>query len=118
MAGISVKVNQGSLNKAIKAIQLFGSRKDEAIKRVVADNANAITSDAKKLCPVDTGLLRSSIKADISPNGFSATVGTDVFYSVYVEAGSSRKAPNGFLFPAFEQNRQSFLNNLKRILTS
>lgn len=118
MAGLVVSVNKASLSRVINAIRLFTSNKDAAIRRVVIENANAITADAKSLCPVKTGKLRASIKPTIHASGLGATVGTDVEYSSYVEFGTSRQRAQPFLFPAFEANRQGFLNSLKRILSS
>lgn len=118
MAGITVNVNKGSLNKAIQAIRLFTTAKDDAIRREVGAIAGKITTDAKQLCPVKTGNLRSSIKATINLNGLSATVGTDVHYASFVELGTSRQRAQPFLMPAFEANRQGFLASLKRILSS
>jgi HK97 gp10 family phage protein len=118
MAGISVNVNKGSLNKAIGAIRLFTTRKDDAIRREVGVIAEKVKTDAKGFCPVKTGNLRNSIKATVLLNGLSATVGTDIIYASYVEFGTSRQRAQPFLMPAFEANRQGFLNSLRRILSS
>jgi HK97 gp10 family phage protein len=106
---VAVQGVPGLLNKV--RLLVPGIRK--GVQEAVARTALQVESDAKGLAPVDTGRLRSSIKADISPSGLSATVGTNVEYAVFVEFGTRRQAAQPFLGPAFEQNRLTFLNNLK-----
>ena len=42
-------------------------------------------SNCKELCPVDTGRLRNSITYEVSEDGKSVIVGTNVKYATYVE---------------------------------
>lgn len=97
----------------------------EAIKRGLKDIGMAAEGDAKKLCPVQSGLLRNSITHALSGESFdhsySSTdgkktgsfneqvgdndekavyIGTNVEYAAYVEMGTSRTAPQPFLKPA------------------
>lgn len=57
---------------------------------------------AKRLAPVDTGRLRSSITHSIERerDGLVGIVGTDVDYAAFVELGTSRAAAKPFLRPA------------------
>ena len=57
---------------------------------------------AKKLCPVDTGRLRSSITHALGRDSRSiyCDVGTDVEYAPYVEFGTSRQGAQPYLRPA------------------
>ncbi len=98
-------------------------------------------SAAKKLCPVDTGLLRNSItwalagggantpsyKADNgsasgSYNGQAQAdqggprhvyIGSNVEYASYQELGTSKMKAQPFLGPAIEQNMDYFQNILE-----
>jgi HK97 gp10 family phage protein len=59
---------------------------------------------AKRLCPVDTGRLRSSITEELrhDDEGLVEVVGTDVEYAAYVELGTHRARAQPFLRPAAE----------------
>lgn len=74
--------------------------------QVIRSGAARITRDAKILAPVDTGNLRASIGADITGDGrtgsITAEIGPTADYGVYVELGTSRMAPQPYLFPAFD----------------
>lgn len=61
-----------------------------------------VESGAKRLAPVDTGRLRSSISHEIGRDarGLVGTVGTDVTYAPYVELGTSKAPAQPFLRPA------------------
>ena len=61
---------------------------------------------AKKKCPVDTGLLRSSITHVYDKT--SAYIGTNVVYAPYVEFGTSRQKPQPFLRPAALDHAQEY----------
>lgn len=82
-------------------VQVKSNRKEvmnEKERRLrAAMKAIALTAEdyAKEACPVDTGRLRNSISN--SSDEVSATIGTNVEYAVYVELGSSKWAPNGYL---------------------
>ncbi len=58
-----------------------------------------VETAAKRFCPVDTGRLRSSITHELGTDarGLAARVGTNVEYAPYVELGTARMAPRGFL---------------------
>ena len=52
-----------------------------------------VEGDAKRLCPVDTDRLRSSIKTTRGYDGDNcvATIGTNVEYAPYVEFGTGQR---------------------------
>lgn len=116
--GVSVQVNKASVRAAIRAIELFSDRKTDAIKAQVATSALRIDAHAKQIVPVDTGRLRSSIHPEFENNGLNAKVVSNVEYAIFIEMGSSRKAPRGFLYPAAEAERQNFLQAIRRILST
>lgn len=65
---------------------------------------------AKRLCPVDTGLLRNSITHAVVED--SAYIGTNVEYAPYVEMGTSRTRAQPFIRPAITENADDY----KRII--
>lgn len=75
---------------------------------------------AKQACPVDTGRLRSSIKAQKTGEN-SCTCGTPVKYGPDVEFGHTTRghksfvAPKPYLRPAFQQASRELLDDLKAI---
>ena len=88
---------------------------DAALRELLESPAGEIAKDlqrralqvdraAKRLCPVDTGRLRSSITNELGADGqgLMASVGTNVEYAPYVELGTSNMAAQPFLLPALE----------------
>lgn len=59
--------------------------------------------EAQKLCPVDTGRLRSSITLTQGRDarGFFVDVGTNVEYASYVEYGTEKSPAQPFIRPAY-----------------
>lgn len=64
----------------------------------VSTAAEATEARAKSLVPVRSGALKASIYTDRS--GTEATVAADADYAIYVEFGTSRQAPQPFMYPA------------------
>lgn len=83
--------------------ELFESPAGEVAKDLQR-RALQVDAAAKRLCPVDTGRLRSSITNEIGQDGqgLVATIGTNVEYAPYIELGTSRMAAQPFLLPALE----------------
>lgn len=70
---------------------------------------------AKIACPVDTGNLRASITYE--NGGFQkAFVSTNVIYAPFVEWGTSRQAPQPYLYPAYEDAKKDLMEALKKKL--
>ena len=61
-----------------------------------------VETQAKRLCPVDTGRLRSSITHDVERDsrGLVGFVGSNVEYAPHVELGTRRQRPQPYLRPA------------------
>lgn len=69
------------------------------VARDLLKRAISVESTAKRLCPVDTGRLRSSITHAMQRDGLGlrADIGTNVEYAVFVELGTSRVPARPFL---------------------
>lgn len=90
-----------------------------------------VEGDAKRLCPVDTGRLRSSITTEIKygRNNPIASVGTNVEYAPYVEFGTGERGdqsvdhridwlgqpPHPYLRPALAFNEKN--GNIEKIIS-
>ena len=112
------------LGDAIKRI-------DPNMKEALREVARRVVQDAKALCPVDTGSLQRSIRAEEYPPQVSiyriyVVAGGKIInpktrrkvdYAAYVEYGTSRAPAQPFLRPALEQNRpllrEVLMNSLK-----
>ena len=95
------------------------SATDAAIARAAEIIGGMAESYAKGLAPVDTGNLRNSITHDVTDNGHTAVIGTNVEYAPYQELG----APNAhvpahpFLRPAAENHTSEYREVLRRELS-
>lgn len=85
------------------------ARLTQGIENALEAIGMQVENHAKAKCPVDTGNLRNSITH--TSDSESAYIGTDVFYSGYVELGTSRQDPQPYLRPAVEDH----VDELKRI---
>lgn len=85
---------------------LFTSTSGEVAKDLQR-RALKVEGAAKRLCPVDTGRLRSSITNAIGHDeqGLVAVIGTNVEYAAFVELGTSKMPAQPYLRPALEAGR-------------
>jgi HK97 gp10 family phage protein len=70
-------------------------------------------AESKKLAPVDTGRLRSSIQ--YNPGHLECTVGTNVEYAIFQELGTRHVPPHPFLLPGFELAKAHLLDELNNL---
>lgn len=78
-----------------------GQKAEPLARTVVAKSALDLVAQAKYDAPVDTGFLRGSISAQI--DGLQAEAGPTAEYGLYQEVGTSRMAPQPYLFPALDR---------------
>jgi len=64
------------------------------LRKFFTRSAITVQRNAKKLAPVDTGRLRSSIETDVDKSTLPlfATIGTNVKYAPYMEYGTARNS--------------------------
>ncbi len=93
---MTVKVDTVKLERYIKQL-------DVANNKALTEAGMIVESDAKQLAPVDTGRLRNSIIHQV--DGSTAYVGTNVEYAEAIEKGHSKQAPQGYLQPALDKNK-------------
>lgn len=90
------------------------SEKEYRLRKAMKSIALSAENYAKIACPVDTGRLRNSISN--TSDEVSATIGTNVEYAVYVELGSSKQAPNGYLRISLADHIEEYEEMLKNEL--
>lgn len=90
-----------------------------AAAQVVRKTAADVQHDAQNAAPVDTGYLRSSISTTVTGDGrngqMTAEVGPTAGYGIYQELGTSRMAPQPFLFPALDRNTPGFYEAIEQL---
>lgn len=81
--------------------------------KVVRRCAAQVETFAKALAPVDTGLLRNSISTDMVNDGrfasVTAEIGPTANHGSFVELGTSRQAPQPYMFPAGDRVEPIFV---------
>lgn len=91
-----------------------GQGAEALAETVVAKSALDLVAEAKYDAPVDTGFLMGSIGADI--NGLEAEVGPTAHYGIYLELGTSRMAPQPYLFPALDRIAPTFEQAMAQVI--
>lgn len=95
MADVTIRFDQAALDRLLNGPN--GPVAKDLLRRTIR-----VESAAIRLCPVDTGRLRSSITHDMERDsrGLVGFVGTNVEYGPYVELGTRFMRPQPFLRPA------------------
>lgn len=92
-----------------------GNRAREVVRKTAYD----IERDAKAFVPVDTGNLKSSIgHSDLrieNTGTISAEIGPTANYGLFVEAGTSRHAPQAYMGPAADRHAPSFAEAMAQL---
>lgn len=124
MATVTIRVgNYQTITGQIQGrLQTFAAKVGDAVQGAGID----CQAEAKRNCPVGTpesthkkgyigGRLRASIQyAKLTP--YSCKVGTNVYYSRYVEFGTHKMAARPYLFPAYIMARKNLINELKALV--
>ena len=87
---------------------------NKANKQIISKACLIVERDSKKLCPVDTGRLRSSINHEIE--GITGRVGSNVEYARAVEIGTEKQSPQPYLRPALHANEKKILALFRKII--
>ena len=101
---IIMDVDWKALERAARSMRQAAPIIQEELGKAVMELAFVIEAKAKKLCPVDTGLLRSSI-LPVVESWAEAYVGTNVKYAIFVEYGTRKTKAQPYLEPAFLEGK-------------
>ena len=111
-----------STHKTIAELREMGEHVVEAAKAELKKGVDAVLADAKAKCPVNTGKLRDSIKAEANKDGtvywLSANASTEspksptgrFYYGAAVEFSPRINKP--FMYPALDAHRQEIWDNV------
>lgn len=141
MDNISLKLNDDSSVRN-GLIKLSDALKSKIIDEIKVSTLNLETS-AKMDCPVNFGILRSSIYKNENVDGsfYSSYVGSDMVYAPYVEFGTGGmvSVPNGYedfaiqfkkekkvigmnaqpyLIPNYEIEKAKLIQNIKKLFNA
>ena len=92
----------------LKNLAKLGDRLGDGLEAAVRAGALLVQNDGKTKCPKVTGNLSRSIHMETTEKSnekVTVQVGTDVEYAATIEFGGSRKAPEGYLRPAMDENK-------------
>lgn len=86
------------------------------IKQAIGDQLEAagavMEATARRIVPVRTGYLQSTIYHKTDPADLSLELGAKADYALYVEMGTRRMASEPFIRPAFDAAEQRLLDAL------
>ena len=87
---------------------------DKSSGSILEEGCNLIKARAKQLSPVDTGALRDSIdtKFESKGNKYTGYTYSDMDYALYVELGTRFVPPQPFMYPAYQENKDFFIQKL------
>lgn len=97
------------VNQTVEALRDMGDRALQAARDELAACARTVVEEAKARCPVDTGQLRDSIRAEKKRGGNAYNISADAadengfLYGPVVEFSPKINRP--FLYPAMEAHR-------------
>jgi HK97 gp10 family phage protein len=83
-------------------MQRFDSGMQRQVHRQLASWASDVKAQARKLVPVRTGYLQSTIYAKISE--WVAEIGADATYALFVELGTKYMQAQPYLYPAIQEH--------------
>lgn len=117
------KIDMRGLSQLEKKL-LKGVSKDK-ISQVVRLNTAELTQKAKARAPVSTektnpggahGQLKRSIIPSVGSGGLVGKVNATVDYAEYVEMGTRFMAAQPYMKPAFDQQKEVFLDDMKKLI--
>lgn len=108
MSGDALRRYAAELTSESKSLRVRASK---VVRKVAFDTE----ATAKRLAPVDTGNLRSSITTQMTGDGLTAGVVATASYAHWVENGTTRMAPQPFMEPATEENTPLFYETMARL---
>ena len=87
---------------------------DKSAESIIEEGCENIKTQAKKLAPVDEGDLRDSIDTRFASKKYEheGYIYSDIDYALFVELGTRYQAPQPFLYPAYNENKEFFKQRL------
>jgi len=105
------------VRETVRQLREIGEHAVEAAKMALKEGVDEVVADAKRRCPVKTGKLRDSIRAEPNRDGTSYEISAEAqnngfFYGQIVEF-SPKEGYHPFLYPALEANQGRIRANIR-----
>ena len=86
------------------------------VRRIVRHNGAEMQTKAQQNAPVDTGHLKRSIGLNMTDSGMSAEVEPTAEYAPYPEFGTRFMEAQPYLKPAFDDQKEKFKKDMKKLV--
>lgn len=87
---------------------------ERKVNRLIQDAGMTGVGQSVSIVPVRTGHLQGSITYN-SPGYLISEFYTDVYYSIFVEEGTSTMRAQPYMIPAFEIAKEKLLNDIRAL---
>lgn len=94
-------------------IRTNSAQVEPVAQRIIAKTAFDVVATAQQLAPVEFGVLKASISADI--DGLSFEAGPSVEYGIYQELGTSEMSAQPYLGPAFDRHEPAAVEAIAQL---
>ena len=104
------------VNETLRRLHEIGEHVVQAAKAALKEGVDELVTDAKSRCPVRTGKLRDSIKAEPNRDGTVYTISANAQNNGYCYGQEVEFSPkecfHPFLYPALEAHRLPIRNKI------
>jgi HK97 gp10 family phage protein len=98
------------------SVKLVKCKDLTAVKKVVSTNGAAMTKQAKRNAPVDTGFLKRSITGHKEDSGLTAVSEASAEYAGYVEYGTRFQPAQHYMRDAWKTQGEKFKSDLEKLV--
>lgn len=103
---------RSDISSFARRLAVLPRRMEDAMVRVVEENAGQAAENARDLAPVDSGELKHGIAVRKYGRAEGAVISAAP-HSVMVEYGTSRMPPQPFMLPAAQDARGKFMESAR-----
>jgi len=93
----------------------FKKRYIKALDKSLNLTGFLLVNTATLLAPVDTGRLRQTIGYVVNPFKISVKFGSNVFYDIFIEKGTSRQKAQPYIKPSLLRNVEQIEEIIKKV---
>lgn len=115
--GNSITIIEDNTERVVNELKTGIARAMAKIGATAESDVKEYMNNASPKPIVDTGRLRNSITNQLSDDGKSVVVGTNVEYAQYVELGARGRNPRPYLRNTITNNQQKYADILKQELS-
>ena len=116
MAKARIKIDVEGIDNILNQFSRFDQESRVNLRKAVRSNANALRKAIQSRAPVDSGNLKSSIKAKYEKDGFGADVGPvsgKGSHAHLIEFGTVKMSAQPFITPSAEEQKPKYEKDIK-----